>query len=118
MGALSFFLGIDVKQTRDGFYLTQHRYAEDILEHARMMSCKPVAMPIDAKGKLNADGPAVDDAHSYRSLVGTLQYLTMTQPNIAFVVQQVCLHKHDPRMPHLALLKCILRYTGFSFAHR
>jgi len=78
MGALSFFLGIDVKRTRDGFYLNQDRYAEDILEHAGMMSYKPVATPIDAKGKLNTDRPAVDNAHSYRSLAGALQYLTMT----------------------------------------
>ena len=117
MGALSFFLGIDVKRTSDGFYLTQDRYAENILERAGMTSCKPVAMPIDAKGKLNADRPAVDDAHSYCSLAGALQYLTMTQPDIAFAVQQVCLHMHDPHMPHLALLKRILRYTGFSFSH-
>jgi len=117
MGALSFFLGIDVKRTRDSFYLTQDRYAEDILEHARMMSCKPVATPIDAKGKLNADRPAVDNAHSYRSLAGALQYLTMARPDIAFAVQQVCLHMHDLRMPHLALLKRILRYMGISFSH-
>ena len=51
-----------------------------------MTSCKPVATPIDAKGKLAADGPAVDDAQSYRSLVGALQYLTMTRPDIAFAV--------------------------------
>ena len=63
-GALNFFLGIDVKRTKEGFYLTQDRYAEDILERAGMTLCKPIATPIDAKGKLAADGPAVDDAHS------------------------------------------------------
>ena len=117
MGALSFFLGIDVKRTRDGFYLNQDRYAEDILEHAGMMSYKPIATPIDAKGKLNVDGLAVDDAHSYHSLADALQYLTMTQPDIAFAVQQVCLHMHDPRMPHLALLKRILPYIRSTTSH-
>jgi len=87
MGALNFFLGIDVKRTTEGFYLTQDRYAEDILERAGMTSCKPVTTPTDAKGKLAADGPAVDDAHSYRSLAGALQYLTMTRPDIAFAIQ-------------------------------
>jgi histone deacetylase 1/2 len=105
MGALSFFLGIDVSRTKYGFYLNQGRYAEDILEHAGMKNCKPVATPVDAKGKLPADGPPIDDVHTYRSLVGALQYLTVTRPDITFTVQQVCLHMHDPRAPHMTLLK-------------
>jgi hypothetical protein len=117
MGDLSFFLGIDVKRTKEGFHLTQDRYAEDILDRAGMSSCKPVATPIDAKGKLSADGPAVEDGHAYRSLAGALQYLTMIQPDIAFAVQQVCLHMHDPRQPHLALLKRILRYIRGTTSH-
>lgn len=72
MSDLSFFLGIDVKRTKEGFHLTQDRYAEDILDRASMSSCKPVATPIDAKGKHSADGPAVEDAHAYRSLAGAL----------------------------------------------
>jgi len=44
------------------------------------------------------------------SLAGALQYLTFTRPDIAYAVQQVCLHMHDPREPHLAALKRILRY--------
>ena len=82
-----------------------------------MTSCKPVATPIDAKGKLPADGPAVDDAHAYCSLAGALQYLAMTRPNIAYAVQQVCLHMHDPRLPHMALLKRILRYVHGTTSH-
>ena len=117
MGALSFFLGIDVKRTKEGFHLTQDRYAEDILERVGMTSCKPIATPIDAKGKLDADGTPVDDAHSYRSLAGALQYLTITRPDITFVVQQVCLHMHDPRTPHLALLKRILWYIRGTTQH-
>jgi hypothetical protein len=61
-----------------------------------MANYMPVATPIDAKGKLAADGTAVDDAHDYRSLAGALQYLTMTRPDIAHAVQQVCLYMHDP----------------------
>jgi hypothetical protein len=70
-----------------------------------MKNCKPVATPVDAKGKLPADGPPIDDVHTYRSLVGALQYLTVTRPDITFTVQQVCLHMHDPRAPHMTLLK-------------
>jgi hypothetical protein len=63
------------------------------------------------KGKLPADGPVIDDAKTYWSLSGALQYLTVTRPDLAFAMQQACLHMHDLRAPHLALLKRILRYV-------
>jgi hypothetical protein len=53
----------------------------------------------------------VSDATDFRSLTGALQYLTFTRLNIAYAVQQVCLHMHNPREPHLAALKRILRYV-------
>jgi hypothetical protein len=105
MGELRFFLGIDVKHTPFGFFLSQERYAEDILERAGMTQCKPVATPIDCKGKLSAVGAAIDDSSSYSSLAGALMYLTVTRPDLAFAVQQACLHMHDPRAPHLAMFK-------------
>lgn len=76
-----------------------------------MHNCKPALTPIDAKGKLSADGEQVDDASSYRSLTRALQYLTVTRPDLAFAIEQACLHMHDPRVPHQALLKRILRYV-------
>ncbi|XP_021321755.1 uncharacterized protein LOC110437601 [Sorghum bicolor] len=82
-----------------------------------MASCKAAATPIDAKGKLDATGAEIEDATSYRHLAGALQYLTVTRPDIAFAVQQVCLHMHDPCEPHLALLKCILRYVRGTTSH-
>jgi hypothetical protein len=51
---------------------------------------------------------------SYRSLTGTLQYLTFSRPDIAYAVQQVCLHMHTPREPHLVALKRILHYLRDS----
>ncbi|GKF65739.1 ribonuclease H-like domain-containing protein, partial [Tanacetum coccineum] len=53
----------------------------------------------------------VSDPTLYRSLAGSLQYLTFTRPDISYVVQQVCLHMHDPQEPHLSALKRILRYV-------
>jgi hypothetical protein len=55
-------------------------------------------------------GAPVSDPTAYRSLAGALQYLTFTRPDIAYVVQQVCLHMHDPREPHLTAAMRILRY--------
>ena len=69
-------------------------------------------MPIDSKSKLSTtDGPPVVDPSEYRSIVGALQYLTLTRPDLAYVVQQVYLFMHDPWEPHLAVIKRILRYV-------
>jgi len=84
----------------------------DILDRAGMADCKPCSTPVDTNPKVAAaDGAPVDDASDFRSLAGALQYLTFTRPDIAYAVQQVCLHMHDPRAPHLAALKRILRYV-------
>jgi hypothetical protein len=59
---------------------------------------------------VSSDGPPISDATHYHGLAGALQYLTFTRLDIAYDVQQVCLYMHDPREPHLALIKRILRY--------
>jgi hypothetical protein len=66
--------------------------------------------PVDVNPKLPSDGAPVSNRTDYRSLAGALQYLTFTRPDITYVVQQVYLHIYDPREPHLAALKRILRY--------
>jgi len=84
----------------------------DILDRAGMTECKPCSTPVDTNSKVAAaEGASVSDATDFRSLAGALQYLTFTRPDIAYAVQQVCLHMHDPREPHLAALKRILRYV-------
>jgi hypothetical protein len=55
-------------------------------------------------------GPPIADLTSYRSLAGALQYLIFTRPDITYVVQQVCLHMHDPLEPHLIAMKRIMWY--------
>jgi hypothetical protein len=80
-----------------------------------MSDYKPCSTPVDTQAKLSKDnGPPVADATSYRSLTGVLQYLTFSRPNIAYAVQQVCLHMHTSREPHLTALKRILRYLRGS----
>ncbi|GJS81443.1 ribonuclease H-like domain-containing protein, partial [Tanacetum coccineum] len=66
--------------------------------------------PIDTESKLESDGDPVSDPTLYRSLAGSLQYLTFTQPDISYAVQQVCLYMHDPREPYFSALKRILWY--------
>jgi len=84
----------------------------EILDRAGMAECKLCSTPVDTNPKVvAANGAPVSDPTDFRSLAGALQYLTFTRPDISYAVQQVCLHMHDPREPHLASLKRILRYV-------
>jgi len=111
LGELHHFLGMHVQRSGGGFLLSQKQYMLEILDRAGMSDCKPCTTPVDTNPKLSAvDGAPVADPTDFRSLASVLQYLTFTRPDIAYAVQQVCLHMHDPREPHLAALKRILRY--------
>jgi hypothetical protein len=111
LGPLHHFLGITVERRPNGLFLHQRTYTLDILKRAVMADCKPCTTLVDLQAKLADDsGPPVADASQFQSIAGALQYLTFTRPNIAYVVQQICLHMHDPREPHLTAMKRILRY--------
>lgn len=108
---LHHFLGISVSRCSSRLLLSQQQYSIDILDRASMADCKPCSTPLDTSAKLSStDSTHVSDPIDYHSLVGALQYSTFTRPDISSAVQQVCLHMHDPREPHLAALKRILRY--------
>jgi hypothetical protein len=105
------FFSITVECRLNGLFLYQRTYTLDILKHAVMADCKPCKTPVDLQAKLAGDsGPPVEDASQFRSIAGALQYLTFTQSDIAYVVQQIYLHMHDPQEPHLTTMKRILRY--------
>jgi hypothetical protein len=111
LGVLHHFLGVTAKPRPSGLLLHQRQYTLDILERAKMIDCKPCSTLVDTQAKLSeAMGDPVEDPTGYRSLAGALQYLTFTRPDISYAVQQVCLHMHDPREPHLAALKRLLLY--------
>ncbi|KAJ0583006.1 putative RNA-directed DNA polymerase [Helianthus annuus] len=111
LGRLHHFLGIKVSQQKNGIFLSQAQYAKDIIARASMSSCKPCSTPVDLSSKLSAtDGALFSDPTLYRSLAGALQYLTFTRPDLSYAVQQVCLFMHEPRDPHFAFMKRIIRY--------
>ncbi|XP_066373894.1 uncharacterized mitochondrial protein AtMg00810-like [Miscanthus floridulus] len=117
MGQLHHFLRVSVTRGADTLFLSQWQYTLDILERAGMSACKPSSTPVDSHSKLSGDGPPVDDPTHYRSLASALQYLTFTRLDIAFAVQQICPYIHDPKEPHLAALKRILRYLQGTLSH-
>ncbi|GJX95140.1 ribonuclease H-like domain-containing protein [Tanacetum coccineum] len=112
LGSLNYFLGISVTRDSLGMFLSQKKYAVEILERAHIVNCNSSRTPVDTESKLGGDGDPVSDPTLYRSLVGFVQYLTFTWLDISYVVHQVCLYMHDPREPHLSALKRILRYVS------
>nr|GEX70767.1 ribonuclease H-like domain-containing protein [Tanacetum cinerariifolium] len=76
-----------------------------------MDNCNPSQTPIDTESKLGSDSDLVSDPTLYRSLAGSLQYLTFTRPDISYAIKHVCLYMHDPREPHFLALKRILLYV-------
>ncbi|CAL8088390.1 unnamed protein product [Prunus armeniaca] len=81
-----------------------------------MFDAKPCSTPSSTIKLDTTFGDLIQDPTPYRSLVGALQYLTWTRPNIAFSVNQVCQHMHQPRTHHLTAAKCILRYLKVTFS--
>jgi hypothetical protein len=115
LGPLHHFLGITVERRPDGMFLHQCTYTLDIIKRAAMADCKSCTTLVDLQAKLTIDsGPPVQDPSQFRSIAGALQYLTFTWPDIAYIVQQICLHMHDPREPHLTAMKRILRYLQWT----
>nr|GEW17340.1 copia protein [Tanacetum cinerariifolium] len=111
LGALNNFLGISVTRDTSGTFLSHRKYAMEILERAHIVGCNPSRTHVDTESNLGDGRTPVVDRTLYRSLAGSLQYLTFTRPDITYAVQQVCLYMHDPREPYFSALKRILRYV-------
>jgi len=111
LGYVHFFLGIEVKPTAMGLLLSQHKYALDIIQRAGMASCKPVDTPLSTSSKLGiVPGTLHSDPTRYRQIVGALQYLTFTRPDICYAINKVCQFMHASTDDHWAAVKRILRY--------
>ncbi|XP_060216786.1 uncharacterized mitochondrial protein AtMg00810-like [Lycium barbarum] len=118
LGPLSYFLGIAVTLHAGGLFLSQKKYAEEIIERASMSSYRPSATPVDTKPKLSATSTSpFKDPSLYCSLAGVLQYLTFTRPDISYAVQQICLFMHNPMEVHMNALKRIVRYIKGTLDH-
>uniref|UniRef100_A0A803M610 Reverse transcriptase Ty1/copia-type domain-containing protein n=1 Tax=Chenopodium quinoa TaxID=63459 RepID=A0A803M610_CHEQI len=118
LGEMKYFLGMQVKQSQGRIFLSQEKYAEDMLKKFNMRDCKPMATPMATNEKLSKnDGKDKVDASLYRSLVGSLIYLTNTRPDIAHVVSIISRFMSEPRKTHLAAAKRILRNIKGTKSH-
>jgi histone deacetylase 1/2 len=117
LGDLHYFLGIEVKRNKEGIVLSQSKYAKDILSQVGMINCKLTSTPLLAAEKFSRfDGNrlGVEDSTRYGSIVGVLQYLTLTRPDLAFSINKVCQFLHAPTTTHWTSVKRILRYVKFT----
>ena len=118
MGAPHYFLGIEIIPTTSGILLSQHKHIRDILQRFDMEGAKPSPTPLSATARLQLhDGTPSTDATEYRSILGALQYLNLTRPNISFSINKLTQFMHKPTTLHLQHLKRILRYLKTTINH-
>ncbi|GJW14327.1 putative ribonuclease H-like domain-containing protein, partial [Tanacetum coccineum] len=111
MGELTFFLGLQVKQKENGFFISQDKYVGEILKKFDLMSVKHASTPIETHKPLVKDEGATDvDVHLYRSMIGSLMYLTASRPDIMFAVCACRRFQVTPKTSHLHAVKRIFRY--------
>ncbi|XP_050902006.1 uncharacterized mitochondrial protein AtMg00810-like [Lathyrus oleraceus] len=111
LGPLHYSLGIAVTRHDGGLFLSQKKYANEILQRAGMSSSKSCPTLVNTRPKLSTKtNTSYEDPSLYRSLAGALQYLTFMRPNITYAVQQICLFMHDPMDDHMHSLRLILCY--------
>lgn len=114
LGDLHFFLGIEVKKHGNDLHLSQEKYATDLVKSVGLQGCKPSSTPLSSSEKLSLTQENLlnqEDSTNYRSLVGALQYLTLTRPDISFAVNKVCQFLHAPTTVHWTGAKRIVRYV-------
>ena len=109
LGPLHYFLGLEVHRSSEGLFLHQTKYILDLLRKTNIDGAKPCCTPLGST-KLDHTGPFLSNPTEYRSIVGGLQYLTWTRPDLSFVVNQICQFMHAPREQHLQAAKRVLRY--------
>nr|GFC68517.1 uncharacterized mitochondrial protein AtMg00810-like [Tanacetum cinerariifolium] len=98
MGELTFFLGLQVLQKKDGVFLSQDKYVGGILKKFRYSDVRSANTPMDKENHWEKDGPGKDvELHLYRSMIGFLMYLTASRPDIMFVVCACARHQVKPK---------------------
>ncbi|GJU98211.1 putative ribonuclease H-like domain-containing protein [Tanacetum coccineum] len=111
MGELTFFLGLQVKQKDNGIFISQDKYVADILKKFDFSSVKIASTPLETNKALIKDEEAEDvDVHLYRSMIGSLMYLTASRPDIMFAVCACARFQVTPKTSHLHAMKRIFRY--------
>ena len=115
---LSYFLGLEITHSTDGLYITQAKYAFDLLSRAGLTDSKTIDTTVEINAYLTpSEGKPLSNPSLYRRLVGSLVYLTVTRPYISYAVHQVSQYLSAPRSTHYAVVLRILRYLKGTLFH-
>ncbi|XP_070667350.1 uncharacterized mitochondrial protein AtMg00810-like [Malus domestica] len=102
---------MEITRTSTAMYLSQSKYILDLLKKTKMSYAKPLTTPAATGPKLSIyDREPLSDGTNFRSIIGALQYLLFTRPDIAFAVNQVCQYMHSPTTAHWDAVKRVLQY--------
>ena len=111
LGDFNYFLGLEVTPSAAGLHLSQTKYISDLLKNAHMIDSKGCPTPMSSSDKLVRDrGAAFENPSLYRSLIGSLQYFTLTRPEIAFTVNKLSQFLAAPTVIRWQACKRLLRY--------
>ncbi|GJZ02295.1 putative RNA-directed DNA polymerase [Tanacetum coccineum] len=118
LGPLNYFLGIEIVPHVSGILLSQKKYILELLQSVGLSNCNPVSSPMVTSSSLSLDdSTAFSNPVKYRQVVGSLQYVTLSRPDIAFAVNKVCQYMHAPTENHWSAVKRILRYLHGTVEH-
>ncbi|GAA0161339.1 transmembrane signal receptor [Lithospermum erythrorhizon] len=112
LGSLKFFLGIEVSKDNNGLFLSQQKYIRELLQKQGLLNCTPVQTLITPRSSDSYTTSSLPDPHEYRCIVGSLQYLQFTRPDITYAVNQASQSMHHPTEANLCVVKRILRYLA------
>lgn len=111
LGPPKFFLGIEIARSAADISLFQRKYVIDLLEFTGFSYCKPSSILMESNQKLSKDdGEILTYGKQYRKIVGQLQYLTITRPEIAFATSKLAQYSKAPRTTHLQAIHKVLQY--------
>ena len=101
LGSLSSYLGIEVKQGKTYIFLSQTTYAHKLLQHAKLGDCNAATTPLEARGQFSTEeGRSTINSTLYRSLIGSLRYLTHTRPDLLFSLGILSRHMENPNQEY------------------
>ena len=113
VGELNFFLGLQVKQTKSGIFISQSKYAKNLVQRFGLQKAKHFKTPMSMTLKLSRDETRVSvDPTLYRSMIGSLLNLTASHPDICYSAGVCAKYQSDPKESHITTVKRITRYIN------